>query len=133
MTKKKPSHPSELELLILKVLWESSPQTAREIRDHLDHRGRDLAHTSVITTLQKMVRKEQLKQLAPVSGKALRFEPRVSESGVSGGMLGDFVDRVFDGSTEALMMSLFDVSDLDEEKLKRLRKLVNQKMRETKQ
>ena len=133
MTKKKPSHPSELELLILKVLWESSPQTAREIRDHLDRRGRDLAHTSVITTLQKMVRKEQLRQLAPASGKSLRFEPRVSESGVSGGMLGDFVDRVFDGSTEALMMSLFDVSDLDEEKLKRLRKLVNQKMRETKQ
>ena len=48
-------------------------------------------------------------------------------------MLGDFVDRVFDGSTEALMMSLFDVSDLDEEKLKSLRKLVNQKMREAKQ
>ena len=133
MAKKKPSHPSELELLILKILWESSPKTAREIRDHLESGGRALAHTSVITTLQKMVRKGHLNQLAPESGKSLRFEPRVSEAGVSRGMLGDLVERVFDGSPEALVMSLFDVTELDEEKLKNLRKLVNQKMRETKQ
>jgi predicted transcriptional regulator len=126
-------HPTELELQILKVLWESSPRTARQIRDELAHTGRDLAHTSVITTLQKMVDKQQLKQLEPVEGKAFRFEPRMKKDDVSQRMLGDLVNRVFDGSAEALMLSLFDVSELDEDDLKRLRRAFNQKMREKQQ
>ena len=123
-------HPTELELQMLKVLWEECPQTARQIRDSLAKRGRSLAHTSVITTLQKMVEKGQLQQLPPASGKAYLFEPLIGENDVSRRMLGDLVDRVFDGSAEAVMLSLFDVSDLDESALKRLRRTFNQKMRE---
>ena len=122
--------PTELELLILKILWEQSPQTARQIRDALAGGGRDLAHTSVITTLQKMVDKEQLNQLDPVEGKAFRFEPRASDEQVTRGMLDEFVDRVFDGSAEAVMLSLFDASELDEDAIKRLRRAFNQKLRE---
>ena len=126
-------YPTELELQMLKVLWETSPLTARQIRDALAARGRDLAHTSVITTLQKMVDKGQLKQLDPVEGKAYRFAPCVTEKGVSERMLGDLVNRVFDGSAEAVMLSLFEVSDLDEDALKRLRRAFNKRMREEQQ
>ena len=79
MAKAKRESPTELELMILKIVWEDSPQTARQIRDALAERGRDLAHTSVITTLQKMVDKRQLSQLDPTEGKAFRFEPLVSD------------------------------------------------------
>lgn len=122
--------PTELELLILKLLWERSPLTARQLRDGLSAIGRDLAHTTVITTLQKMVEKGQLKQLDPIERKAFRFTPRLKQEDVSQKMLGDLVNRVFDGSAEAVMMSLFDVSELDDEALKRLRRTFNQKMRE---
>lgn len=122
--------PTDLELLMLKVLWEQSPLTARAIRGALEAQGRELAHTSVITMLQRMVDKGQVHQLDPDGGKAFRFAPAVSESDVSGRMLGDLVDRVFDGSAEAVMHSLFEVSDLDDESLKRVRRLVNQKMKE---
>ncbi len=122
--------PTELELLILKVLWEQSPLTARQIREVLSGRGRELAHTSVITMLQRMVDKGQLDQLDPEVGKAFRFVPSLSKADVSERMLGDLIDRVFDGSAEAVMLSLFDVSDLDNDSLKRLRRAFNQKMRE---
>ncbi len=124
------NYPTELELQILKVLWKDAPQTARRIRDALAELGRDLAHTSVITTLQKMVDKKHLEQLAPDQGKAFRFAPLLSELDVTQGMLSDLVNRVFDGSAEAVMLSLFDVSDLDSDALKRLRRTVNQKMRD---
>jgi predicted transcriptional regulator len=130
MARSSSEYPTELELLILKVLWENSPQTARQIRDTLAERGRDLAHTSVITTLQKMVDKEQLAQLNPVEGKAFRFEPRLSDEQVTRRMLGEFVNRVFDGSAEAVMLSLFDASELDEDAVRRLRRAFNQKLRE---
>jgi len=130
MARSPSEYPTELELQILKVLWENAPQTARQIRDALAERGRDLAHTSVITTLQKMVDKQQLAQLDPVEGKAFRFEPLISDQQVSRGMLGDIVERVFDGSAEAVMLSLFDVADLDADALKSLRKAFNQKLKE---
>lgn len=122
--------PAELELVILKLLWEQTPQTARQIREQLAARDRVLAHTSVITTLQRMVDKKQLKQLDPVEGKAFRFEPRVSDDEVTRSMLGEFIDRVYDGSAEAVMLSLFDSSELDEDAIKRLRRAFNQKVRE---
>lgn len=123
-------HPTDLELVILKVLWDEAPQTARQIRERLEVRGRTLAHTSVITTLQKMVDKGQLQQLDPVQGKAYRFQPIVDSQRVSRSMLGDLMNRVFDGSAEAVMLSLFDVSELDADDLKKMRKALNQKMRE---
>jgi predicted transcriptional regulator len=124
-------YPTELELQILKILWEHDTRlTVREIRDALAADGRDLAHTTVITTLGTMVEKGQLEKLAPLQGKAFRFAPLLPQEAVSKKMLGDLVDRVFDGSAEAVMLSLFDVSELDEDELKRLRKLFNQKVRE---
>jgi len=123
-------NPTELELLILKVLWEQSPLTAAQIRETLAQRGRSLAHTSVITMLQRMVVKRQLEQLDPVEGKAFRFSPLVGDKQVTQGMLGDFVDRVFDGSAEAVILSLFDVGELNAEELANLRKLLNKKLRE---
>lgn len=132
MGKVKPQQPTELELKILKVLWVVSPRTAREIRDQLANSGRDLAHTSVITTLQKMVQKLQLKQLEPMEGKSLRFVPLVTDQVVANGMLGEFVERVFDGSAEAVVQSLFKGAELDENAIKRLRRLLDQKLKEQK-
>lgn len=132
MPKPVSEHPTELELQILKLLWSESPLTVREVRDRLAANGRDLAHTSVITTLGTMVDKGQLEKHPPREGKAFLFSPRVGHQDVSRKMVGDLVQRVFDGSTEALMQSLLDVSDLDESDVRDLRKLLNKKLRESK-
>jgi predicted transcriptional regulator len=124
--------PTELELQILKTLWGAQPQTVREVRDALAEAGRELAHTTVITMLSTMVSKGQIEKLEPQEGKALRFAPLLTWEKVSQGMLGDLVGRVFDGSAEAVMQSLFDVKQLNQRELAALRKLLNKKMRESK-
>jgi len=130
MSRPPSEHPTELELQILKLLWEESPRTVREVRDALADLGRDLAHTSVITTLGTMVDKGQLEKLPPAVGKAFRFAPLLEQDDVSQGMLGDLVKRLFNGSTESLMLNLFEMQDLEEAEIKRLRKLLNQKLKE---
>ncbi len=132
MARPNSEYPTELELQILKVLWDAEPMTVREVREVLAAGGRDLAHTTVITMLGTMVDKAQIEKLQPLQGKAFRFSPLIQRDNVSRGMLGDIVHRVFDGSAEAVMLSLFDVKELDEEELANLRKLLNKKMRETK-
>ena len=125
------NQPTDLELEFLKILWDASPQLVREIREELAKRGRDIAHTSVITTLNTMVEKKYLKRKK--QGKAFLFSPRLSQDQVSQKMLGTVVDRVFDGSARAVLLSLFDCTDIDQDELKELRKLINKKARETDQ
>src|SRR5688572_2821111 len=121
-------HPTELELLVLKVLWQRSPLPVREVRQELSSLGRDLAHTSVITTLNTMVGKKYLKR--SMEGNACLFAPRLSREEVSQRMLGDVVNRLFDGSAKAVMLSLFESADLDKQDLAELRRLINQKVKE---
>lgn len=120
--------PTELELQFLKILWEKAPQPVREIRDRLAETGRDIAHTSVITTLNTMVKKRFLARKK--DGKAFLFHPRVTREEVSRSVLGDVVDRVFDGSATAVLAGLFEHSDIDAGELKELRKLIDQRMKE---
>ena len=123
-------HPTELELLILKILWDEAPLPVREIRRRLGERGRNLAHTSVITTLGTMFDKKYVTRSQ--QGNAFYFSPRVGQEDVSRRMLGDLVSRVFDGSAAAVMLRLFECSDIDADDLQELKKLVNEKLKEQK-
>ena len=89
MARRSSEFPTELELQILKVLWGRGPLPVRDVRQGLAAAGRDLAHTSVITTLNVMVQKKYLKRR--MQGKACVFTPRVTREEVSRTMLGDVV------------------------------------------
>lgn len=122
-------YPTDLELQILKVLWQRSPMLARDVQAALGEGGRELAKTSVITTLNTMVGKKYLKRKK--QGNMYLFTPCISEDQVGNRVLVDVVDRVFDGSASAVMMKLFDVKDLDSNELRELRSLINRKLEES--
>ena len=48
----------------------------------------------------------------------------------SRGMLGDLVDRVFEGSAMAAVVNLLETSDIDETELEQLRDLIGRKVKE---
>lgn len=122
-------HPTELELEILKVLWDESPLAVRDVRGRLEeHAGRKLAHSSVITMLNIMVRKGYLARRK--EGKAFLFAPRVGKEDVAGGILGDLVWRLFDGSPSAMVLNLMETADLDADELAEIRRLISRKARE---
>ena len=130
MARRRSDHPTQLELLILKILWERSPLTVREVREALAAAGRELAHTSVITTLNVMVRKKYLRR--SMQGKSCLFAPRLAREETSCRMLGDVVDRVFDGSAKAVVLSLFECTEINSADLKELRQLIADKSKEQK-
>lgn len=120
-------YPTELELQILKVLWHQSPLLARDVQVALASGGRDLAKTSVITTLNTMVAKKYLTRSK--QGNMYLFTPRISDSEVGDRVMGDVVNRVFDGSTSAVLLKLFDLSEIDAVELKELRKIIDLKLK----
>ena len=123
--------PTELELEILKVLWEESPLLVREVRQKLEtDAGRTLAHSSVITILNIMHSKNFV--LRQKEGKSFLFSPKVKKKDVTGGMMSDLLSRVFNGDPSAMVMNLLDTSDIDAGELNELRKLINRKVKEQK-
>ena len=121
-------HPTDLELQILKILWADCPLPVRDIREKLAEAGRDLAHTSVITTLNTMFDKKYVKRKK--EGKAFLFTPALTEDDVSDNMLQDLVQRVFNGSPSAVLLRLMESSEIDSEEVKELRRLFNRKVKE---
>ncbi len=123
-------HPTELELQILKILWNRGPLPVRDVRHALlETYERELAHTSVVTTLRTMERKKYLTKQAV--GNAYIFETAVTREEVSKGMLGEVVDQVFDGSATSLVLSLLGTGKVTDEEHRELRELIN-KQRKTK-
>jgi predicted transcriptional regulator len=123
------SHPTQLELEILKVLWDESPLPVREVRARLEERAhRTLSHSSVITILNIMVRKGYLGRKK--EGKSLFFTPKVERQHVAGRLMGDLLSRVFDGSPSAMVLNLIENVDLDAEEMDELRRLVARKAKE---
>ena len=122
------AHPTGLELQILKILWDRAPLMVRDVRRALAEMGRDIAHTSVITTLNTMVDKRFLKRRK--QGNAFLFSPSVERNEVRSQILGDMVNRVFDGSAKAVVLGLFDRAELNSADLKELRRLIDQKAKE---
>ena len=120
-------HPTELELEILKVLWQLGPATVRQVREALVP-VRDLAYTTVMTVMTIMAGKGYLKRNK--DGRSFVYEATYQEQKASRNMLQDVVDRLFGGSTKAVMQHLLETSDLDESELKQIRLLINRKTRE---
>ena len=120
--------PTEFELQILKFFWRDGALSVRQVRETLAaEQDRDLAHTTVVTTLNTMTDKGLLDRKQ--DGKAYRFTASVDQQDISQGMLGDLLDRVFDGSAEALLLNLLDSEHIDKEEHLALRRLINSKRR----
>lgn len=117
-------HPTQLELEILKILWQRGSGTVREVRDALEE-TRDLAYTSVMTTLSIMHEKRYVHRRKKTNSYVYR--PALKREAATSSMVGDLVDRLFEGSASAAMLHLLETSDVDQRELQKLRELIDRK------
>jgi BlaI family transcriptional regulator, penicillinase repressor len=117
-----PLTPQELE--IMKVVWRTGPATVRDVyEDLLQHRR--IAYTSVMTMMNVLERKGHLRKSA--QDRAFVYEPTAPQRRVLSSMVGEFVDRVFNGSASPLLQHLFEDERLTDEDLREIRRLIKQR------
>lgn len=117
---------TKLELEIMRPVWEArpTPLTAREVVDRLNaSRSKPLAYTTVQTVL-KILEDKRVLESEPGPGRAHRFAARVSREQVSTSMIGDLVDRLFDGEVEPLLVHLVGNDKLSRDELLKLRTMI---------
>lgn len=108
-----------LELEIMQVLWELGPSTVADVRPRL---RTALAYTTVQTMLNVLLRKERVTRVR--EGRAYRYRAAISRERTTRSALRDMVQRMFGGSTEALVMAMVDTRQISAEDLARIAKRV---------
>jgi len=92
-----------LELKIMLVLWGQGPSNVLEVQKSLLPND-DLAYNTVQTMLNVLHRKGRVRRA--LKGRAFVYRAVASREKVIGQAVRDFVERMFGGSSEELVMSL---------------------------
>jgi predicted transcriptional regulator len=119
MPRRKSEQMTPLELEIMQVLWETGPATVQQVQKALK---RELAYTTVQTMLTVLHRKQKVKRT--LKDKAYIYKPAVSRTKFTGHAVREFIDRLFGGSAEGLVMNLLQEKHLTPEKLAELHALI---------
>ena len=117
-----------LEERLLEALWTRGNATVREL---IDEPCRDLAYTTVMTTLDRLFKKKLLSREA--EGRAFRYTPLVSRAQLHRDAAGEAFRQLLNASPAGslpLSYLVEIVSERDAELLDDLRELVEAKRRE---
>src|ERR1700722_19970867 len=96
---------TELELEIMNVVWDLETVTVRDVYETLLKR-RKVAYTTVMTMMKILEQKKYLKK--DQTDRAYVYQPARPRRQVIGAMVRDFVNRVFNGSAEPLLVHLVE-------------------------
>jgi predicted transcriptional regulator len=112
------------ELAIMKVVWRlDRPATVRDVCEAL-RKQRAVAYTTVMTMMNILEEKGYLKK-ARVE-KAFLYRPARPRHQVVGAMVRDFVDRVFDGASNALLLHLAKDERLSDRERKAITRMLEE-------
>jgi predicted transcriptional regulator len=111
---------TEQELEIMKIVWERESSTVRDVYEALLKR-RKVAYTTVMTMMKILEQKKYLKKTQ--LDRAYVYRPAQPKRQVVGDMVRDFINRVFNGATEPLLVHLVEEHDLSREELEEIARL----------
>jgi predicted transcriptional regulator len=109
------------ELAIMKVVWGLEEATVRQVYESLREK-RAVAYTTVMTMMKILEDKGYLKRA--LVDRAHVYRPAKPRQQVLGAMVRDFVDRVFDGAPDRLLLHLAKENKLNEKQRRVVRQLI---------
>jgi len=108
----------------MKIIWRRESATVRDVYEELlEHRK--IAYTTVMTALKTLEQKGYLR--AAQRDRAYVYEPTKPKNQVIKSMVREFVDRVFNGSAEPLVVHLIEDKQLSESDLREISRMLGRK------
>ena len=104
----------------MKVVWELESATVRDVYEKLlEHRK--IAYTTVMTMMKILEQKKYLKKSQ--AERAHVYRPAEPKGKVIGAMVREFVNRVFNGAAQPLLVHLVEDEKLSPEELEEIAQL----------
>lgn len=116
---------TDRELDVMSVLWDLGSASVAEVRDRL---ADDLAYTTVLTILRTLEEKGYAGHTE--AGKAYRYHPLVERQDAGASVLRRLTRKLFKNSPELLLTHLVSDRGLGEDELRRMQKLLEERLRE---
>jgi BlaI family transcriptional regulator, penicillinase repressor len=123
MPKRQLPRPTDAELEILKVLWRRGPSTVREVFDALAS-TRTTGYTTVLKLMQIMAAKGLV--VRDEGERAHRYEAALEEGETQRRLVGDLLQKVFDGSARTLVMHALSSKRASADELKEIRRMLDE-------
>ncbi len=116
----------DLQLRILKVLWNAGSASVAEVSEDL---GTELAYTTIATMLRKMEARGLVWHRE--AGRKFMYEPAVTAEEVSRNSVADLVERLCEGSLADAVSHLLESREVSREELDRLERLIHERKNRT--
>lgn len=113
------------EMDVMSILWETGSATVAEATERIED---DLAYNTVLTILRILENKGFVGRRQ--EGRAHRYHPLVERAEAGRSIVVRLRDKVFSGSAEQLMTHLVSEEQLSPDAVRRLRKLLDQRLEE---
>lgn len=126
--KEKQSKVTRAEWDVLEVLWGKAPLSAREVFDRLPEKRKGSLQT-IRTLLERLLAKNVIRRFD--THGIFVFEPERSRDEVVRDEGKSFLQRFFDGRPELGAAYFIEHEELPAEELERLKKLLDDKLKET--
>ncbi len=117
------AHPTEVEMQILRILWDLGPSPVREI-----HKRLEAAKGPNYSTSVKMLAVMLQKGLVTRDEKAQPhvYRPAVTRTKTGKRMLDDLIEKVYDGSAMSLVLQALSLGQATKEELDEVRRMLDQ-------
>ena len=112
---------TELQLAILRVIWDKGEATVQDIWEAL-HTDRGLAQTTVATMLSRLERRGVVTRRA--EARQYHYRAAVTEQEVQHSMVGELTERLFDGDITALVQHLLSGEEISPGDLAKIRDMI---------
>ena len=123
MPKKTLPRPTDAELEILKVLWRRGPSTVREVFETLSE-ARGTGYTTVLKLMQIMAAKRLVKR--DEGERAHRSEAALAEDETQRRLVGELVQKAFDGSAKKLVLQALSSRRATADELAEIRRMLDE-------
>ena len=114
---------TEQELEIMKIVWRREKATVRDVYEELLER-RKVAYTTVMTMMKILAQKKYLRKSQ--EERAYVYQPTKPKNQVIKGMVREFVNRVFNGSAEPLLVHLMEDRKLSGKDLEEISRMIRE-------
>ncbi len=121
---------TDRELEILKILWARGKASVREVQEDLNKLSEPVAYSTVQTLLNIMEEKKGMVRHV-VEGRTFIYIPKKTSDRTIRELTKRFVDKVFDGALDRVMVALIDSKSPSPEEFDRLRAMIDEAERQT--
>jgi predicted transcriptional regulator len=117
------TQPTEVELQILRILWELGPSPVREIHRRLEA-DKGTNYSTTVKMLSVMLRKGLLKR--DEQAQPHIYRPALSREKAGKRMVHELIDKVYGGSAMSLVLQALSSGKATKEELDEIRRLLDQ-------